>query len=158
MLRPNGSGKNERQAQIQTDINLNHKKEQTSKAIFVRLYLPVFEMDSRDFESLWPYRYLSKISNQSWTYTHNNKTKQKKKGRERGKKRTVLDSSLDSVYIRVHYPSPLLLHQMLSLLLGQNSLTILAFSEPHISSKNKQTKKPDNITKSQTLFCLSDLG
>lgn len=115
-------------------------------------------MDSRDFESLWPYRYLSKISNQSWTYTHNNKTKQKKKGRERGKKRTVLDSSLDSVYIRVHYPSPLLLHQMLSLLLGQNSLTILAFSEPHISSKNKQTKKPDNITKSQTLFCLSDLG
>ena len=85
MLRPNGSGKNERQAQIQTDINLNHKKEQTSKAIFVRLYLPVFEMDSRDFESLWPYRYLSKISNQSWTYTHNNKTKQKKKG-ERGEK------------------------------------------------------------------------
>lgn len=28
------------------------KKEQTSKAIFVRLYLPVSEMDSREFESL----------------------------------------------------------------------------------------------------------
>ena len=52
MLRPNGSGKNKRQAQIQIDINLNHKKGQTSKAIFVRLYLPVFEMDSREFESV----------------------------------------------------------------------------------------------------------
>ena len=95
------------------------------------------------------------LSNQSWTYTLNNKTKQKKNG-ERGKKnKPVLDSSLDSIYIRVHYPSPLLLHQMLSLLLGQTSLTILAFSEPHISNKNKQTnEKPDNITKSQTLLCL----
>ena len=57
-----------------------------------------------------------------------------------GKKKPVLDSSLDSIYIPVHYPSPLLLHQMLSLLLGQTSLTILAFSEPHISNKNKQAK------------------